>query len=246
MHLIRSSVAVAVVCMAAGCGRRGMTDTTGVQPPPIGLGQGAHIVVSPASSTILLGDSVQLHASVEGLGTGNQGVRWSTSSTAFTVSNTGLVVAKCYPGGTATVVATSLADTTVAGAGTVIADPLALPAASISGVYQAGTGEPAALDRVTDSINVVATLAPSVVPCYALTEADLVVHRAAGDTVVARLPLDTLATKPFSVGLMFRSDAKVNGVPVFPNGDYAVRIDALTSGQLPSQQSSTINLTVHN
>jgi hypothetical protein len=202
--------------------------------------------VSPATSTILLGDSVQLHAYVEGLGTGNEGVRWSSSSAAFTVSNTGLVVAKCYPGGTTTVVATSLADTTVAGAATIIAAPLTQPAANISAVYQAGTGQPAALDRVTDSISVVATLAPSVVPCYALTEADLVVHRAAGDTVVARLPLDTLATKPFSIGLMFHSDATVNGVPVFPNGDYAARIDALASGPVPPQRSSTVNFTVHN
>jgi hypothetical protein len=253
MQLFRSNMAVAGLMMAAmaGCGGRDVTGASGTSTPPLtGPGQAAHITVAPSSVAIGLGSSVQLHAYVEGVVNGSQSVRWSlappSNADVFAVSDSGLVSATCYPGGTATVVATSLADTTVAGAATVIAVPPGLSAVNLLAVNQAGTGKAATIDAVTDSIDVVTAIDPGVVPCYAVTEAELVIHRTAGDTVVARLPLDTLATAPYVIGLVFHSDATANGVPLFPNGAYSMHVAGVVSGPFAPQASSTINFTIAN
>jgi uncharacterized protein YjdB len=73
------------------------------------------ISVSPASASVLTGGTLQLAVSIQG-GTTNKSVTWKTSS--GTISNSGLFTASSTAG-TATVTATSVADTTKSATATI-------------------------------------------------------------------------------------------------------------------------------
>jgi hypothetical protein len=251
MRVFRLSVVLGVLGVAVACGGRDATSVTATEPPLVAPGQGVHVTVSPAAVSMVIGDSVRLHAYVEGFTTtagASQAVRWSVTpdSGQFTVSDSGVVTARCYPGGTAAVVATSVWDSTVAGAATVTAMSTLQSVVSLQTITAAATGQPADLNHITGTVNVVANIATSALPCYAATRADLVIRRAGNDTVVASLPLDSLASTHYQATLAFHSDAGVNGAPAFPNGAYAVRVVVAMTGGLPPQASSTINFTIAN
>ncbi|HEU4990480.1 MAG TPA: hypothetical protein VFT41_11900 [Gemmatimonadaceae bacterium] len=247
MPLLRPSlVAVPFIAFAASC--TSQPDVTGTnQPPP---GSPHAVIVVPSSLNLLLGDSVQLAAFVEdSVGSTNtsQSVTWSVdpSDSPIHVSATGYVHA-CYPGGTAHVIATSVAAPTISGTSTVLAASTLLSPVNLWAIQDSATGAAANLNALAGTVNVLATVSQHPVPCYAVTEADLVIHRQAGDTIVARVPLDTTATDTRTITLPFQTAAAVNGAPAFPNGDYAIRVIAVISGPNAPAPSSTINVSVKN
>lgn len=244
---MKRAVPVVVLVGLAACG--GSANSRGVTPPPI-TNPPAKVIVTPASAAMGYGVHVQFHAVVEdsaGALTSDQAVGWSLTpaSTTISIDDSGVVTAACYPGGMATVVARSVADSSLTGAAQVIVAPTTAATVSIATVSDAATGGPANLDSLTDSVRVTTSVSHAQIPCVIVREADLVIHRPAGDTIVDRMPLDTMATAVQQVTLTFYSDAKAGGVAQFPNGAYAMYVD-VRSGNWPAMRSSTINFTVHN
>ncbi len=151
----------------------------------------------------------------------------------------------CYPGGTATVVARSVADTSLFGTAQAIVTSTLEATVSIASIVDAGTGQPARLDSLTDSVHVVININLSQLPCVSASEADLVIARPQGDTIVDRVALDSAGTVIRKATLTFHSDAKIGGVPQFPNGQYTMAVEMpLSSG--PVQRSSTMSFTIKN
>ncbi len=241
-------VAVVGVVGLAACGGkeavRGVTTPLLVTPP-------ARVVVTPASITMGLGTQVQFHAIVVDSGgspTLNQSVVWSVSPSPgpVAISDSGVVTDECYPTTNVTVVARSVADTLVGGTAQILAVTTALPGISISAIDDAATGAPANLDSLTDSVRVVVNLDQGNLPCVAAQELDLLVHRAAGDTVVDRVAFESTTPPSGSVTLTFHSDAKVGGVAQFPNGQYSMQADLIFGAGSSPQPSSTFNFTIKN
>ncbi len=239
-----SAILVAAALFVTAC-----SEPAGSVAPPGSPGP-ASVIVAPNAVGFGLGVGFPLTATVldsAGVPTANQAVTWSItpSDGPISVSDSGVVFA-CYPGGTAIVTARSVQDTVVAGTDTLVAVSDLLPAISMTAIDQALTGAPAHLDSVTDSIAVLGNAAPSTVPCRGLTEVDLVLRRASGDTVIDRVIMDSTSRTSSVVRLVFHSDATVAGAPVFPNGDYALRLDVHITGMLAPQPSITINITIRN
>jgi hypothetical protein len=229
-----------IAVAAAACS--GPIESPPIQPAP------ALVTVMPNDVGFTIGDSIQLAAVVtDSAGTVgvDQRVHWTVEppSAAFTITDSGLVVGHC-PGGTATIHATSRVDTTVFGTAHVVTLPQ-LSNLSIAGIYQAGTGQPAHLDSVNDSIRVTGNVAPIRGSCSLVSEVDLVLHRSSGDTVVDRATLDSTAASAV-VQLTLHSAAQWNGASIFPNGDYAVYMNSVYTGTGAPPRSSTINFTIAN
>lgn len=239
-----SLILVAAALVVAACREPAWS----VTPP------GSHtpfsVIVGPNPLYFGFGVPYQFTATVldsAGVPTANQAVMWSIvpSDGPISVSDSGVVLA-CYPGGTAIVTARSVQDTAIAGTVTVVAVSDLLPPITIVEIDQASTGAYAKLDSATDSIAVLGNAAPSTVPCHGLTDIDLVLHRASGDTVIDRVAMDSTRTTSSVVRLVLHSDATINGAPVFPNGGYALRLDAHITGILAPAPSATINITIRN
>ncbi|HEY5219861.1 MAG TPA: hypothetical protein VIJ16_08625, partial [Gemmatimonadaceae bacterium] len=170
---------VATACSSADSGHM-------IGPPSFQI---ASVVVSPNQVAFSPGTNLQMIAIVQGSGDVLQTVRWSLAPAGgpMAMSADG-VVSSCYPGGHVTVTATSMQDTTVSGTadGTAATAGTGLP--SVSSVTIDGSDTPARLDSVTGSVDVISTLAAAQVVCYLPSEVWLVIHGAAGDTVVAVQP----------------------------------------------------------
>jgi len=244
---MKGAVPVVALVGLAACG--GSAASKGVTRPVITTP--AKVIVSPASAAMGYGVHFQFHAVVEdsaGALTGDQTVDWSLTppSTTISIDDSGVVTDACYPGGMATVVARSVADSSLTGTAQVIVAPTTAATVSIATINDAATGGPADLDSLTDSVRVTTNVSTAQVPCVIVREADLVIHRPAGDTIVDRMPLDTVATAGQTVTLTFHSDAKAEGVAQFPNGSYAMHVEVPLPGGRPTMRSSTINFTIRN
>ncbi|MDE3173068.1 MAG: hypothetical protein KGN74_08350 [Gemmatimonadota bacterium] len=241
-----AAVAAAGLIGVGACGGNGAT--RGVTLPIVSVP--ARVIVTPASVSLGFGVPYQFHAVVEdsaGAPTRDQAVQWSLSPSSATIAITdsGVVTGTCYPGGMATVVARSAADSTVFGTAQAFVVST-WTGVSIASVVDAGTGQPANLDSVTDSVRVETSVARPAPPCLSPYELDLVVHRAAGDTTVDRVAVDSTSLPSGPVALTFHSDAKVGGVAQFPNGQYALRTVLLLNGGSPPVPSSTMNFAIKN
>lgn len=244
---MKGTVPVIALVGLAACG--GSAASKGVTLPR--MTTPTQVIVTPASVAMGFGVHVQFHAVVAdsaGALTRDQAVEWSLTppSTTISIDDSGVVTDACYPGGMATVVARSMADSSLTGTAQVIVAPTTAATVSISAVNDAATGGPANLDSLTDSVRVTTSVSTAQLPCVIVREADLVIHRPAGDTIVDRMPLDTVATAGQQVTLTFHSDAKAGGVAHFPNGAYAMYVEVPPSGGWPTMRSSTINFTIRN
>jgi hypothetical protein len=240
---VKVAVVVAVLGLSACGGAAAVTRPGGGTPP-------ARVIVTPAFVSMGFGVPVRFSAAVldsAGTLTADQAVTWRVlpASGPATISDSGVVTWSCYPGGTARVIAASLADTTVADTAQAVV-ALAGTAQSISSIADAATGQPASLDSLTDSVRVTLGADPSQYPCAGFREADLVVARAAGDTIVDRVPLDSTSATRQTVALIFHSGAAVGGVPQFPNGPYAMYVTLQLTGNLAPVRSSGISFTIDN
>jgi hypothetical protein len=243
-HYIKGAALAAVTTLAA-CG--GSSDN-GVQPAsklPV-----ANVVITPTQWTGGVGDSIRLAAVVSdsagGVGV-SQSVRWSIepSAGALAISDSGEVTSHCN-GGTSTVTARSTVDTTVLGTA-VVSAALPFTLTQITSIVQTGSGQPANLSAVTDSITVSGTGGPIHTPCSTLTAYNLVVHSTAGDTVVATAPIDTTSTAlGVTFSMVFHTDAKVSGAPRFPDGAYSLFVRAVRTGTVMPERTNSAVFTITN
>ncbi len=240
-------VAVVGAVGLGACGGSGVN--RGVTLPIVSVP--AKVIVTPASVTVAPGASTEFSALVEdsaGASAVDQAVHWSLTppSAAIAISDSGTITPSCNAAGTWTVVATSAVDSAVSGMAQVVVPAMSAVGVSIASIVEAVTGQPANLDSVTDSLQITTGAIHAIAPCQVAREADLVVSRPEGDTVVDRVPLDTTAAADQFATLTFHSDAKVGGVAQFPNGQYAMAVDLILAASATPAQSSTIQFTVKN
>ncbi|HVA58599.1 MAG TPA: Ig-like domain-containing protein [Gemmatimonadaceae bacterium] len=234
------AVTMATLMGAAACSP-GSTGNA-ITPPKSGV---TAVIVAPGQLNVISDAPVQFTAMVIGTGNVSQAVRWSVQPpNAATVTADGLVTV-CFPASKFTVVATSLQDTTVSGLASVLAVST-LPGISIASITRSGTTTPATTDSIAGSVDIGATFNASGFACHAPTEADLIVTRAAGDTVVARQTFGAGVAGPQQVLLTFRSADSTAGHPAFPNGPYQMHVGLLLTGLATPVPSSTFNITVRN
>jgi hypothetical protein len=238
--MTRCLVRAVVLLAAVACAHDNATDPVAPLAPGV-----ITVSVSPSQVALAAGAEVQLVATVSGAPGNDQRVRWSlTGSASVFVSPSGMLTA-CWPGGHASVIATSLADTTASGGADVVATSTLLGVVSIASISYSPGGAPANLDSLAGSVIVVANVAPVALACYTATEVDLVVSSAHGDTVVARQPFATPPTGPVSLSLPFNSAAATGGQAVFPNGSYAFHANAVFAGLAPVA-SNMLTMTIRN
>lgn len=234
------AVAMAALMGAAACspGRTGSSIT----PPKSGV---SGVIVAPGQLNVIADAPVQFTATVIGTGNVSQAVRWSVQPpSAATVTADGLVTV-CYPFSKFTVIATSLQDTTVSGSASVLAVS-DLPGITIASITRTGTTTPVSTDSIVGSVDVGLTFNASDFACHAPAEADLIVTRAAGDTVVARQTFGAGVAGPQQVLVTFRSADSTAGHPAFPNGPYQMHVGLVLTGLIAPLPSSTFNITVRN
>lgn len=235
------AVAMATLMMGAAACSPGSTGNA-VTPPKSGV---AGVIVAPSQLNVTSYAPVQFTATVIGTGNVSQAVRWSVQPpNAATVTADGLVTV-CYPLGKFTVVATSLQDTTIAGSASVLAVST-LSSINIVSITRSGTTTPVSTDSIAGSVDIGATFNAGDFACHAPAEADLIVTRAAGDTVVARQTFGAGVAGPQQVLLTFRSADSTAGHPAFPNGPYQMHVGLLLTGLATPVPSSTFNITVRN
>ena len=188
------------------------------------------VTVDPSNLVMSSGAKVSLSATVAaGPDQGNRRVRWaSRNPSVATVDEGGLVSA--LAGGNTTITATSLADTTVAGAAAVTVVSFG-PTVTVAAINHNGAA--ADLGNASGTLDVIVNVDGS---SPLISRADLVLNSAGADTVVASF--QPSAATPGPVTLSFNSAG-------LHNGQWTLRVRvSLTSGA--STVSSTSLITIHN
>jgi hypothetical protein len=163
------------------------------------------VVITPPSANLNVGDRLTFVASVfAGAGQRNRSVTWKSSNVAVATVNPSTGEVTALGGGTANIVATSVADTTVkATAALTVGSILIGP--SISTISQ--DGKPAVLSNISGTIDVVVNL-PGGLPSYSAV--GLLLSCAGTDTMVATQTVATTASAQ-SITLSFNTAAYKNG-----------------------------------
>jgi hypothetical protein len=205
-----------------------------------------------------VGDKVTLAASVDAdAGVTNRTVTWTSSNTAVaTVDGTGLVTA--VNGGTATVVAKSVADPTVSGAAVVQVAANVPATVTIGQINQTVcvvgggcTSVPATLSNVANQLDVTLNVDAGT---QTLAGVDLIMNCGGADTVVASQNLGSTDKAPIAaedasapVTLSFNTAAfnATNGQVAFKNGACTLKARARTAAGTQTASSST-SLTLNN
>ena len=215
------------------------------------------VTVSPNSVSLKVGDKVTLAASVDAdAGVTNRGVTWSSSSaTVATVDANGTVTA--VAGGTATIIAKSVADPTVQGAAVVQVAATVAATVTIGQINQtvcvpngACTSIPANLSNVANQLDVTLNVDPGT---QTLAGVDLIMNCGGADTVVATQNLGSASLAPAAeesnapVTLSFNTAAftAATGAVAFKNGACTIKGRARTSTGTQTA-SSTTSLTLNN
>ncbi|MHB1862789.1 MAG: Ig-like domain-containing protein [Gemmatimonadaceae bacterium] len=242
MQFTRSFAVMITALIGAAACSPGSTGNS-ITPPKSGV---TGVIVAPGQLNVISDAPVQFTATVIGSSNVSQAVRWSVQPpNAATVTADGLVTV-CYPPGVKfTVIATSLQDTTIAGSASVLAVST-LSSFSIVSITRSGTTAPVSTDSIAGAVDIGAAFNAGDFTCHAPAEADLIVTRTAGDTVVARQTFGAGVAGPQQVLLTFRSADSTAGHPAFPNGPYRMHVGLLLTGLTAPVPSSTFNITVRN
>ncbi len=194
--------------------------------------------VSPAAAVLDIGDRIQFNITA-GAQYGSFWWRSSNSAVATVDSLTGVAVARSN--GSVAIIATSLKDATVkaAAALTIGGTMGSMDAPIVESVNEVAAGRPANLGALTGDVDVVASDRATV---SAFTTASLVVNNGVRDTTVATQTLAVGATARWT--LRWATAARNNGSPIFPNGQYTVKVVFPTSSATVS--TTRINATVAN
>ncbi len=194
--------------------------------------------VSPASAVLNAGDRIQFIV-VDGARYGS--FRWRSSNSAIATVDSLTGVTTAIGSGSATIIAAAVKDPSVqaAAALTVAGSPGSLEAPVIESVNEVTTGLPANLAGLKGDIDVVASMRASV---SAINTASLVITNGLRDTTVATQTLAAGATARWT--LRWATAARNNGSPVFPNGQYTLRVVFPSSSVTVT--STRINATVAN
>ncbi len=205
------------------------------------------VAVSPSAVSMQCGQTVQLLAAVT-TNTGiNRSVLWSSSNAGVAgVDSTGLVHALGI--GTATVTATSLADSRKAGSAGIIVATISVPVITTSMVIEAGTGQPANLNAITDSIDVTYNLRDPGCLGGALPWVSLTASISNGqDSLTTTVPVPSSSTSLTQVTVRLNTAAKkADGTPVLHNGSYTLTGVLLGSNGSTYRSANTVTLTVAN
>lgn len=231
---------VAAAAGLAACGR----DNSVAPTAPVNTGVRS-VIVSPSDVPLVPGEVAQLVATVTGEPGNDQRVRWSLIGSPYIFVSASGMVTGCWPGGHATVLATSLVDARNAGAADVVVATTAQSIVSFSSISYSPSGVTAHLDSIAGAITVAANFAQPQFSCYAAAELDLVLTSARGDTVVGRQLFPTAPSAPVTLPFAFNSAATQGGQPLFPNGSYLLRLDAVFPGTT-TVASNTLALTLRN
>jgi Big-like domain-containing protein len=210
-----------------------------VQKPPSPV---SGVTVTPARGEVSATSPLQLTATVSVASASiSRAVTWRSDNPTVAVSSSGLVTVACDQAGTAIVTAVAVADTSARGSATVtVRGAAATPVALLSLLSQGGSvANPASLAGTIQVVVGVGT------QCGAPpSRIQLVIGRAAGDTVIANIS-PVPPTSSNSLSLPFETAARgAGGVPVFPNGPYAIRARA-TFGDV-QQVTPAIQVQVRN
>jgi hypothetical protein len=184
-----------------------------------------------AEMTIGVGASPRFRARVSGgLGV-SQAVRWTSSApTIADVSNDG-VVTTCYPGGSATITAQSVADPSKTAAVRLLVNPLGIGWISINAPRRSGTDVIVPFDSLSGTVDVPVGLSPEgVLPCRAVERVELRIRGAALDSVVARIPLNPPATRVTFVRATIETASTFAGRRLLPNGSYVLSAAVFVTG----------------
>ncbi len=206
------------------------------------------VSVTPNAVSLLCGQAVTLVASVTANAGVNRVVQWrALNALVANVDSTGLVHAGGP--GVASILAVSVADPTKAGVATVTVAGNLLPSITISQVVEAGTGQPANLDAITDSIDVTFNLNDGGCLDGALPWVSVTAHLSNGqDSVTTAVPVPTPgATSAQQVKVRLNTASKrPDGTPVLHNGTYALTGVLLGSDGAMFRSANTVQLTVAN
>lgn len=213
-------------------------------PPPAATDSVVHsVTVSPPSANMNVGDKVQFGASVDaGAGISDRTVKWSSSNSAVaTVDQTGLVTA--VAAGTASILATSNANTQVSGAAVVTVSAGTPAALSFSSFTQTqcdpftGVCNTAAanLNNVANQLDVNVNLDAGT---QKVTEVDLIMNCGGADTIVAKQTFASADVAPEVEASASVIDLPVNtaafnatsGAPAFKNGACTLKTQAVVAG----------------
>jgi Big-like domain-containing protein len=263
--VVRSTFVLGVFAFAAAtataCG-----DKVNVTQPAKDTSVQSVTVSPPGPVPLKVGDKVTFSASVQGgADLTNRAVTWKSSApTIASVDNTGLVTA--LAGGTASIIATSVANTAISGAAVVTVAASVPATVTIGQINQtvctaanSCTSVPATLSNVANQLDVTLNVDPGT---QTISEVDLVMNctgagNSGQDTVVARQTLGSGDVAPLAVEaasspvtLSFNTAAfnATTGVVAFRNGQCTLKAKALTSGGTQvasgSQQLTLNNINV--
>lgn len=189
---------------------------------------------------------VQFSATLDGQPVATDAVRWTIDDTALAqISTDGTAsVTACWRGGRTAVRGRLLRDTTVAATTDLTVLVPAIGFVLVQSIKDAVTGQDVDLHHVHDSVDVTFGVA-KFGECPLYVSYQLRVTSASKDTVIAVVPL-TPPTRDITGGVFrWNTTARVNGAPVFPNGEYRVTVQLLEEGSYPID-SNSIPLEVDN
>ncbi|MBC8086182.1 MAG: Ig-like domain-containing protein [Phycisphaerae bacterium] len=175
------------------------------------------ITISPASVTLIPGQTQGVSATVTADAGANRNVSYSSSSPNIaTVSAQGLVTAVSV--GSATITARSVVDTSVRTSVPITVRPVAPARVSIQAITSRGTGIPVDLQNVFGQVDVLINVEPGEGP---LSRVDLVVTNNGRDTVVASQLFTASQSQALFAEAVNRHDARLADGSVSPAGDVA-------------------------
>ena len=215
------------------------------------------VTVQPGAATLNVGDKVTLVATVTaGPAQTNRNVTWTSSNTTVaTVDNAGVVTA--VAGGTASIIATSAANTAIKGAAVITVNPVVLATVTLGNIMQTVcnptcTSVPATLNNVANQLDVTVNLDQGT---QKVSEVDLIMNCGGADTIVAKqilsaadiTPLTEDATAPLQFSFNTAAFNSANGTPSLHNGACTISASAaimaftVTSDRFGGQSSTMMS-----
>ncbi len=205
------------------------------------------VTVSPSAVGLTCDQTVRLLAIVTANAGVSRSVLWASSNAGVAgVDSNGLVHA--LGPGTATVTATSVADPRKAGSAGITVAVITVPVITTAMVIEAGTGQPANLNAITDSIDVTYNLRDPGCLGGALPWVSLTASITNGqDSLTTTVPVPSSSTSISQVTVRLNTAAKkADGTPVLHNGSYTLTGVLLGSNGSTYRSANAVTLTVAN
>jgi hypothetical protein len=187
--------------------------------------------ITPPSATLNVGDKLTLIATViAGAGQTNRTVRWASQNTAVATVNATTGEVTAIGGGTTSIIATSVADSSIKTAASITVGSIG-QVVTIMTINQ--DGKAAVLSNISGTIDVIVSI-PAAPPTYVTL--NLLLNCGGTDTVVATQSLSTTVSVEQLVTLSFNTAS-------FKNGPCILKVRATTTtGTIVASSATPITL----